>query len=85
MAQYSVTLVYSVEAQNRVDARVRLALALRGGGPTGVQHEFESVREVPTLLAERNRESSPWLDAFRDVLLGPKKRTRQRVRGSSRS
>ena len=88
MARFTVTLVYSVEAESKYLARIRLGEALREGVADGVTLEYESVFFDP-LGWEHGSASSgdpsslklwwkAWAEEFRDQLLGkPKRRTQQ--------
>ena len=79
MPRFNVTLVYSVEAESKYLARVRLGEALREGVADGVTLEYESVFFDP-LGWEHDSESSgwkAWMKEARDQLLGPKKANQQ--------
>ena len=89
MARFSITLVYSVEAESKYLARIRIGEALRLGVANGVTLEFESVQYDPTSdLVEGDPSSlrlwwKAWAEEFRDQLLGPRKRTQQPARKQS--
>ena len=89
MPRVSITLVYSVEAESKYLARIRIGEALRLGVANGVTLEFESVQLDPTSdLVEGDPSSlrlwwKAWAEEFRDQLLGPRKRTQQPARKQS--
>ena len=83
MPRFNITLVYSVEAESRYLARVKVGEALREGVANGVTLEFESLTFDPlggnqasgtggdtTCVREWWK---PWVEEFRDQLLGPRK------------
>ena len=76
MPQFTVTLVYVVEAPNKHFARVRVSEALRFGGSEGVRLDFESTR-----LSGPVQPASgwlAWLEEARNQLLGtPSQGTQQ--------
>ena len=84
MARFTVTLVYSVEAESKYLARVRLGEALREGVADGVTLEFESIFFDPS-----GWEGDPvsfgwkaWFEETLDQLLGrPKRRRTQQLSG----
>ncbi len=96
MARFSITVVYSVEAESKYLARVRLGEALREGVADGVTLEYESVAFDPLGWEDGSARSGDpsslklwwkaWAEEARDQLLGKsKKRTQQPVGKKSRS
>ncbi len=83
MPRFTVTLVYSVEAESRYLARVKVGEALRDGVAKGVSLEFESLTLDPLSWEQPARPSGdpsrsrpwwkPWAEELRDQLLGPQK------------
>ena len=81
MPQYTVTLVYVVEAPNKHIARVRVSEVLRFGGSEGVRLDFESIRSSGPVQPASGWLA--WLEEARNQLLGPSQGTQQPARRKS--
>ena len=87
MPRFTVTLVYSVEAESRYLARMKVGEALREGVAGGVTLEFESLTLDPLSWEQPAGPSGdpsrlrqwwkPWAEELRDQLLGPHKVNQQ--------
>ena len=85
--RFNVTLVYSVEAESRYLARVKVGEALREGVANGVTLEFESLTFDPLGWDQPSGTNGdttcvrqwwkPWVEEFRDQLLGSRKANQQ--------